>query len=226
MIVSEAIMNRISIRAFLDKPVPKETIVKILETAKYAPSGGNLQPWKVYVVAGAARDELIRRVEEKRKTHKRGEGFEYHVYPPDLKEPYDSRRFKCGEDMYGTMGIKREDKKARVAHFIRNYQFFDAPVGLIFTIDRQMEWGQWADLGMFIQNVMLLAKEHGLDTCAQESWAGWHQTLTGFLDIPDHDMVFCGMALGYVNPDAPVNSLRTERAALDEFATLVGFEAE
>ena len=129
MIVSEAIMNRISIRAFLDKPVPKETIVEILETAKYAPSGGNLQPWKVYVLAGEARDELIRRVEEKRKTHKRGEGFEYHVYPPDLKEPYDSRRFKCGEDMYGTMGITREDKKARVAHLSATISFLMPPSG-------------------------------------------------------------------------------------------------
>ena len=158
-------------------------------------------------------------------SHPRGEGAEYDVYPPGLTEPYRSRRFKCGEDMYATIGIAREDKPARLRQFARNYRFFDAPIGMFFCIDRQMGPPQWADLGMYMQNVMLLAREHGLHTCPQEAWAVWHEAVAGFLGLPPHQMLFSGMALGYRDEGAPINRLRTDRATLEEFASFQGFEA-
>ena len=222
MNVSEALKTRITCRAFLDKPVPKETIVELLETARYAPSGGNLQPWRVWVLGG---DDLARfkaTIREKMADNPRGEGTEYNVYPPDLKEPYKARRFKCGEDMYGTMGIPREDKAARLQHFFRNFEFFGAPVALFFAIDRQMQEGQWSDLGMFIQSLMLAAREKGLHTAAQEAWAVWHKTIGEFLSIPEELMFFCGMGIGYMDESVPVNSLRTDRAPLEEFVAFKG----
>jgi len=215
--VTEALQKRISTRDFLTTPVDRETVERILEIAKYAPSGGNLQPWKVYVVMDAARDELVDRIQARIAETPRGEGTQYHIYPPELTDPYRSRRFKCGEDMYALLQIPREDKGARIRRLMENYTFFGAPVGLFFTIDRQMQEGQWSDLGMFIQSVMLVACEFGLATCAQEAWANWHKTVGEFLAIPTNEMLFCGMALGYANPDHPVNTLRTDRAPLDAF---------
>ncbi|HEY1961005.1 MAG TPA: nitroreductase, partial [Rhizomicrobium sp.] len=170
MNVSEAVATRKTTRAFLTRAVPLETVQRILEVAARAPSGGNLQPWKVYVLIGEARDELIRRVAEARLEHPMGERPEYLIYPPQLTEPYRTRRFRVGEQMYATMGIPREDKAARLKFFSRNWEFFGAPVGMIFTVDRQMQQGQWSDLGMFLQSIMLLAREHGLHTCPQEAW--------------------------------------------------------
>jgi nitroreductase len=146
------------------------------------------------------------------------------VYPPNLHDPYRSRRFKCGEDLYALLGIPREDKPARLANFARNYELFGAPVALFFSIDRRMGQDQWADVGMFMQNIMLLARERGLHTCAQEAWAIWHKSVAEFLQLPADQMLFCGMALGYMDEQAPANKLRTERAKLEEFATLRGFE--
>ena len=160
MKVSEAIATRKTVRAFKSDPVPRETIESILSLAARAPSGGNLQPWKVYALLGPARDELVRRVAEARKQHLMGERPEYHIYPPELTEPYRTRRFRIGEAMYATLGIPREDKAARLKFFSGNWEFFGAPAGLIFTIDRQMQQGQWSDLGMFLENIMLLAREH------------------------------------------------------------------
>ncbi len=217
MKVSEALATRKSIRAFRSDPVPRETVEKILTAASRAPSGGNLQPWKVYVVTGEARAELIRRVAERRKTKALGEAPEYSIYPPALTEPYKTRRFKIGEAMYGTMGIPREDKMARLGFFSGNWEFFGAPVGLIITIDRQMQQGQWADVGMFLQSIMLLAREHGLHTCPQEAWAVWHRIIREFLSVPDEEMIFCGIALGYADETHPVNSLDSDRAPLEEF---------
>ena len=154
----------------------------------------------------------------------RGEGSEYHVYPLDLHQPYFDRRFKCGEDLYATIAVPRADKPARVKQFMRNFEFFGAPVALFFALDRRMQQGQWADLGMFMQNVMLLAREYGLATCAQEAWAQWHRTVQDFLAMPPELMLFCGMALGYPDDRAPINRLRTERAALSEFAVFRGFD--
>lgn len=226
MKVTDAVDSRMSCRAFLSTPVPRATVRNILETAKRAPSGGNLQPWFVHVLAGNALDEFRAVVRSKLPLQRRGEGFEYDVYPKDITEPYIARRFKCGEDMYRTVNVPREDKPGRIAQFTRNYEFFGAPVGLFFSIDRQMGLGQWADLGMFMQTVMLLAREHGLHTCPQEAWAAWYQTIGEFLQLPPNLMFFCGMALGFRDETAPINALRTERAALDEFATLKGFAGE
>jgi len=219
MKVSEAIATRKTIRAFKPDPVARKAIEDILTLAARAPSGGNLQPWRVYALLGEARDELVRRVAEKRKTAPMGETPEYHIYPPDLTEPYKTRRARVGEMMYATMNIPREDRMARLSFFGRNWEFFGAPVGLIVTIDRQMQQGQWADLGMFLENVMLLAREHGLHTCPQEAWAVHHSTVREYLSVPQNEMIFCGMAIGYADDAAPVNGLVTERAGLDEFVT-------
>jgi nitroreductase len=223
MLVSSAIDSRMSCRAFLDTPVPKATIVAILEVAKRAPSGGNLQPWRVDVLTGEPLAKFVAIIREKLPTQPMGEGSEYHVYPPNLHEPFRSRRFKCGEDLYATIGIDRTNKPERVRQFARNYEFFGAPVALFFSVDRRMGVDQWADVGMFMQNIMLLAREHGLHTCAQEAWAVWYKTVGEYLQLPTDHMLFCGMALGYRDEDAPINTLRTDRAALQEFATLRGF---
>ncbi len=220
MNVSEALASRKCIRAFRPDPVPGETVKEILTLAARAPSGGNLQPWKAYVLIGGARDELVRRVARARETNPMGERPEYHIYPLELTEPYRTRRFRIGEAMYATMGIPREDKRARLAFFSRNWEFFGAPVGMIFTIERQMQQGQWADLGMFLQSIMLLAREHGLHTCPQEAWAVWHRVIREYLHVPESEMIFCGMALGYADESAPVNSLVSERAPLEEFTVI------
>lgn len=222
MKVSEALNTRLTARAFLDKPVEARVIREILEVAKRAPSGGNLQPWHVWVVAG---EDLVRFKEiirEKLPANPRGEGTEYHIYPLELPEPYKSRRFKVGEDMYASIGVGREDKMGRLMQFARNFEFFGAPCALFFSINRQMQQGQWADLGMFMQSIMLLAREHGLHTAAQEAWAIWYKTLGEFLSIPQEQMLFCGMAIGYADESAPINKLRTQRAELTEFVTFKG----
>jgi len=219
MKVSEAIASRKTVRAFTQAPVPRETVEEILALAARAPSGGNLQPWRVYVLLGEARDELVRRVALARKETPMGEAPEYLIYPPDLTEPYKTRRYRVGEAMYATMAIPREDKRARLNFFSGNWEFFGAPVGLIFTIDRIMQQGQWSDLGMFLQNIMLLAREHGLHSCPQEAWALWHSVIREYLDVPQNEMVFCGMAIGHADEGAAVNTLVSERAPLSAFAT-------
>lgn len=222
MRVSVALDTRLSVRAFLDRPVPEDTLRDIIERASRAPSGGNLQPWHVIVLTGEARQRLVDAVAAEVPRAPTGQGTEYKIYPPELKEPYRTRRFRIGEMMYEKLGIPRENKAARLMQFARNYRFFDAPVGLLFTIDRSMQEGQWADLGMFMQSIMLLAREYGLDTCPQEAWAVWHKTIGELFEIPAEHMFFCGMALGYRDPDAPVNQLRSERAPLGEFARFIG----
>jgi nitroreductase len=220
MNVSEAIATRKTIRAFKPDPVSRKTVEDVLTLAARAPSGGNLQPWKVHALIGEARDELVRRVAEKRKSSPMGTPPEYHIYPPDLTEPYKTRRHRVGEMMYATMNIPREDKAARLNFFGRNWEFFGAPVGLIFTIDRQMQQGQWADLGMFLQNIMLLAREHGLHSCPQEAWALFHPEIREYLNVLQNEMIFCGMALGHADDSAAPNALITERAALSDYATI------
>lgn len=222
MSVSEALISRTSKRAFLDRPVSGELVRRILTTAARSPSGCNLQPWQVFVLGG---DELARfkaLVAERRKDAPFGEGAEYEFFPSSLTEPYRSRRSQCGEDMYGCMGIARDDTAARLAFMAHNFDFWNAPVGLFFCIDRQFGATQWVDLGIYLQSVMLLAREAGLHTCAQEAWAMWHCTVAEFLQLPSHLMLFCGMALGYADEQHPVNGLRTGRAELDEFATFRG----
>lgn len=222
MNVSEAINTRLTARAFLDTPVDGAVIRQILEAAKRAPSGGNLQPWHVWVLGGEEMARFKLMLKEKVSANPRGEGTEYSIYPAELKDPYKARRFKVGEDMYATIGVSRDDKFGRMMQFARNFEFFGAPCALFFAIDRQMQQGQWADLGMFMQSIMLLAREHGLHTAPQEAWAIWHKTLGEFLEIPPSLMLFCGMAIGHVDAAAPINSLRSERAPLSEFTTFIG----
>jgi nitroreductase len=222
MNVSEAINTRLTARAFLDTPVDGRVIREILETAKRAPSGGNLQPWHVWVVGGEDLFRFKALIREKMSASPRGEGTEYNIYPPELKEPYKSRRFNVGEDMYATIGVAREDKLGRLMQFARNFEFFGAPCAMFFAIDRQMQQGQWADLGMFMQSIMLLAREHGLHTAPQEAWAIWHKTVGEFLSIPPELMLFCGMGIGTIDPNAAINGLRSDRAPLGEFARFKG----
>lgn len=221
--VTEAVKRRISVRAFKPDPVPGTLVRELLEIAHRAPSGGNLQPWRVYALAGEPLVAFKADVAEKMRANPRGEGAEYDVYPKELVDPYRSRRFQVGEDMYGTMGVTREDRPARLAWFARNYAFFGAPVGLFFCIDRRMGPPQWSDVGMFMQSFMLLAVERGLDTCPQEAWTVWHKTVAEHLRLPPELMLFSGMALGY-RDDHAVNTLYTQRDRFDAFAEMRGFD--
>jgi nitroreductase len=219
MDVSEAIARRVSIRAFTPEPVAGETVADILVRAAQAPSGGNLQPWRVYALAG----EPLAEFKARAAANPIGEEPEYDVYPPNLWEPFRTRRYQNGEDLYATIGIPREDRPARLRQLARNGEFFGAPVGLFFCLDRNLGPPQWADLGMYMQNVMLLAVEHGLDTCPQEYWARYPKTVGGFLGLPDDHMVFAGMALGYRNPEHPINTLKASRDAFELWGELRGF---
>ncbi len=223
MSVSEAIDSRMSCRAFLPTPVPGALIRELLEAAKRAPSGGNVQPWHVYAVAGEPLEQLRAIIRAKLPEQPMGEGSEYNMYPPNMTEPYRSRRFKCGEDLYATIRIARENRAGRLQQFARNFDFFGAPAALFFAIDRQMGADQWSDVGMFMQSIMLLARERGLHTCAQEAWSLWYRTLGEFLAFPPELMLFCGLAIGYRDESAPINRLRTDRAPLREFASFRGF---
>ena len=220
MKVSEALVTRKSVRAFKPDPVSRQTVESILTLAARAPSGGNLQPWKVHVLIGAAKDEMVRRAKARMLENPRGGVPEYHIYPPDLTEPYKTRRFVVGEQMYATMGIARENKAGRLQQFVRNWEFFGAPVGLIFSIDRQMQQGQWSDLGGFLQSIMLLVREYGLHSCAQEAWAPFHAVIRDYLDVPKEEMIFCGMAIGYADETAAVNRLESERAPIAEWCVV------
>lgn len=225
MDVREAVATRFSCRAFLPTPVPEPVVRDILERASRAPSGGNLQPWRVFALAGAPLAELKALIAPRAVENPRGEGAEYPVYPPGLTEPYDARRRTVGALLYRAIGVAREDRAGRYRQYARNFLFFDAPVGLFFAIDRQMGPPQWSDLGMYVQTVMLLARAHGLHACAQEAWTFWHKTVSVFLDLPPELMLFCGMALGYADPDAAINRWRSPREPLDGFASFRGFEA-
>ncbi|MFP5304875.1 MAG: nitroreductase [Gammaproteobacteria bacterium] len=215
--VADALKRRISTRAFLPTPVPEIAVRELLDLARWSPSGGNLQPWKVIAVSGAAREAVIALARNYPGVFPAEEG-DRPVYPPNLWEPYRSRRYKVGEDMYALLGIPREDKAARLKQVARNFEFFGAPVGLFFVIDERMGHGQWAHLGMFMQSLALAAAERGLATCFQEFWGTLRKTLKAHFDLPEHEMIYCGMALGYADSSAPVNHLRSERAPVDEFA--------
>ena len=221
--VDEAIQSRRSVRAFTSEPVPRETVERMLETASRAASGGNLQPWKVYVLAGEARKALVERVAEKMKENPFGDGPEYDIYPKDLTEPFVSRRGEVAREMYEMIGIARDDSAGRMTQMARNFSFFDAPVGMILTIDRQMGPPQFVDLGLFLGNLMLLAREEGLHTCAQEAWSLWGRTIREEVGVPENELVFCGLALGHADASAQVNRLQTSRATLSDFAALRGF---
>ncbi len=221
MNVTEAIKGRISTRAFTDKPVTAADLRDILETARWSPSGGNCQPWHIYGLAGEGIARFRKALGEAMATNPMGEDTEFHVYPPAIKEPYRTRRFKCGEDLYASIGIPRENKGARLLQLARNYDFFGAPAAFFFAIDRQMGPGQWAHLGMLMQTIALTAEDKGLATCMQEAWARQHSFVRRFFAIPDELQVYCGLAVGYKDTSAPINNWRTERAPVEEIATFV-----
>ena len=221
MNVTQAVAARRSVRGFLDRPVPLETPRALVIKAARAPSGGNLQPWHVDLMAG---ESLAALREIMRATLAAGdiEPPAYAIYPQSLTAPYRNRRFAIGEAMYAHIGIPREDREARRRWFARNFDFFGAPAALFVTVDRQMGPPQWADLGMFLENVMLLAVEAGLATCPQECWAMYPETVTRFLETPAERMLFCGMAIGFEDTDDPANRLRSDRAPADEWLTVRG----
>ncbi len=221
MEVFEAVDSRISVRAFTEQPVPQAVVREILEAASRAPSGGNLQPWRVHAVAGQDLQDLIALVAA---VAPGSESPAYDIYPPSLWEPFRTRRFQCGEDLYASIGVPRDDKAGRRSQFARNGAFFGAPVGLFFSLDRRLGAPQWSDLGMFMQTVMLLARAKGLDTCAQEFWSVFPNTLHDFLALDEDDLLFSGMALGHRDPAHRVNALRTRRDPIEQWCEFRGFD--
>jgi nitroreductase len=217
--VDAAITSRRSIRAYLPQPVPRALIEEILAVASRAPSGTNTQPWKVHVLTGAARDTLCERVLAAHNDPQAATAHaeEYPYYPTAWISPYVDRRRKVGWDLYGLLGIAKTDKAAMHAQHGQNYDFFGAPVGLIFTIDRVMAQGSWLDYGMFLQSVMVAARARGLDTCPQAAFTKFHRLIAEQLSLPASDMVVCGMALGWADPAALVNQLVTEREPVASF---------
>ena len=221
--VDQAIISRRSIRAFLPTPVPRTELESLLDVASRAPSGSNTQPWKVYVLTGAVKRQLSDAIQkaylnpDEAATHKE----EYDYYPREWVSPYVERRRKVGWDLYALLGLTRENKLGMQTQHGRNYAFFDAPVGLIFTIDRVMEQGSWLDYGMFLQNIMIAARGRGLDTCPQAAFTQFHRVIAQTLGLPDTEQLVCGMALGYADHSKIENTLVTERAPVSAFARFV-----
>ncbi len=222
-IIDRAISARRSVRAFLDTPVDLAVVREILQVASRAPSGTNTQPWKVYVLTGDAKArlsaEIIETFMDPVKAAEHHEEYDY--YPKEWIEPFIGRRRKVGFDLYGLLGLTKDDKAGMKRQHARNYQFFDAPVGLIFTIDRIMGKGSYLDYGMFMENIMISAVGHGLATCAQAAFNQFHKIIERQLNLPANEAVVCGMALGYEDKRAVENTLKTARASVDEFVTFV-----
>lgn len=221
--VDEAILTRRSVRAFLPKPVPKDLVEHIIQVASRAPSGTNTQPWKVRALAGEVKDKLCQAAVYAHEYEADKYEYSYKYYPSELPEPYISRRRKIGWDLYGLLGIKKGDREKTHKQHARNYLFFDAPVGLIFTIHKVLEQGSWLDYGMFLENVMIAARGAGLDTCPQAAWVKFHAVVLDVLEIPDTEELVCGMALGYADESAIENTLVTKREPVAGFATFEGF---
>jgi len=217
MKVSDAVQSRSSIRSFLNSPVSDELLKRLLQQSARSPSGGNLQPWKVYVLNGKSMENFL----AFQASWSEQETAAYDIYPPSLKEPYRSSRFEVGEQMYNLLGITRENKAARINQVMENFKFFGAPAAIFCYVDREMGPPQWSDLGMFLQTFMLLAQEAGLDTCAQEAWAMKHESVSSFLQTEESDMLFCGMAIGYKDQDATINQLKTTRRSSDEWMKFI-----
>lgn len=221
--VEAAITSRRSVRAYLPTPIAPATIARILEVASRAPSGTNTQPWKVYVLTGARlgslSDRLVAAYDDpvERATHVE----EYAYYPVEWRSPFIERRRKVGWDLYALLGIARTDKERMHAQHRRNYRFFGAPVGLMFTIDRVMRQGSWLDFGMFLQTVMVAARGHGLDTCPQAAFTQFHRIIADELGFPANEQLVCGMSLGIADRQAVENTLVTEREPVPSFATFL-----
>lgn len=225
MHVDEAIRSRKSVRRFLPTPVPAAVVSHILEVAARAPSGNNVQPWRVYVLAGDARDRLCADIVKAAQEDPDRHQPEYAYYPTSWFEPYLDRRRRCGFGLYATLGIARDDQVARERQMLRNYIFFDAPVGLLVTLDRRLNTGSFMDVGMFIQNVMVAARAQGLHTCAQAAFAWFHKVARQHLPMGDNEILLCGIALGHEDLQAPENAFITERAALADFVSFHGMQA-
>ncbi|MDC0072186.1 nitroreductase [Gammaproteobacteria bacterium] len=217
MEVSEAINSRQSIRAFTDQEVSDELIQRLLEKSSRAASGGNLQPWKIFII----NNEMMIKFLKFQEDWTDPETPAYDIYPENLTEPYKTSRYEVGAEMYSILDIDRDDKEGRFKQMLENFKFFGAPSAFFCFVDRQMGRPQWSDLGMFLQNFMLLAKEVGLDTCPQEAWAIKQESVTAFVKAPDELMLFCGMAIGYKDDEAKINRLRTERRPFEDWATFV-----
>jgi nitroreductase len=228
-IVDHALLTRRSVRGFLPTPVPRADIEAILAAASRAPSGTNIQPWHVYVLTGAVRDKVSAQVlaahDEDYARKQRGEAAlhdqEYFYYPREWFEPHLARRRKLGWDLYGLLEIGKKDYDKMHYQHGRNYTFFDAPVGMMFTIDRRMEQGAWLDYGMFIENIMIAARGRGMDTCPQQAWATYHKVIAPLIGMPENEMLVCGLALGWEDKSVTANQLKTERAPVCEFAVFL-----
>ena len=216
MKVSDAVNSRKSIRAFIDTPIETSILINLLKLASRSPSGGNLQPWHIYLLNGKKMDNFKEFINAWNKP----EQPQYEIYPPNLKEPYRTSRFELGEAMYELLEIARDDKAARFAHLMENFNFFGAPAALFCFVDKTMGSPQWSDLGMFLQTFMLLAQEQGIDTCAQEAWAVKPDSLREFFAVPEELSIFCGMAIGIKDTQARVNELQSERRPTDEWLTI------
>lgn len=217
--VLDALASRKAVRAFRSTPIPRDVVTNILSAAARAPSGSNTQPWNVHVLAGQARANLSTRLLRAYEADEPGHDDAYQYYPSPWFEPYQTRRRKLGYDLYEALGIARDDHEGRRVQLGRNFAFFGAPVGMIFTLDRRHRMSAWIDLGIFLQSVMLAARGFGLHTCPQQAFARYHQLIRAQLGLPENDLVVCGMALGYADLSAPENGLATEREAVDHFAT-------
>ena len=223
--VEEALLSRRSVRAFRPDPVPRDKVERILALASRAPSGTNVQPWKAYALAGEPRRRLAAEMHAAYLQHgEEGWQRQFQYYPTKWREPYLARRRKLGWDLYGLLGIGKGERDRTKLQHARNYLFFDAPVGLVFTIDEDLETGSWLDYGMFLQGVMLAARGMGLDTCPQAAIGSAHEVIRRHLDIPQREIVVCGMSLGYARADAVENTLVTEREPVSGFARFMGFD--
>jgi nitroreductase len=221
----EALRTRRSVRAFLPTPVARSEVEELLALASRSPSGSNIQPWKLHVFSGSLRRQLTREILDAIDRgpvdqHKR----EWNYYPQQWREPYLGRRRKIGWDMYGLLGIPKGDYERTEQQRRHNYDFFGAPVGMMFTLEEDMEIGSWLDLGIFIGSLAVAARGRGLDTCPQAAFADFHKVIRPLLGIPDNEVIICGMALGYADPGAVINRLQTERVAPTQFARFEGFE--
>ncbi len=218
-LIDDVICSRKSIRSFLSKEVSYEIIKEILEVASRAPSGSNTQPWKVYVLSKKNKEDLSKEIIKAYDDPNENEKFseEYHYYPIKWETPYLERRRKVGWDLYNLLGLKRENKMGMHKQHSRNFSFFDAPVGLIFTIDRILEKGSWLDYGMFLQNFMIASKARGLDTCPQAAFNKFHEIIFKVLSLPKSEQLVCGMSLGFADQSKIENTLKTERSAVDHF---------
>ena len=221
--VDHAINTRQSVRAFLPTPVERATVEELLKLASRSASGSNIQPWRIRVIAGDIKERLTKAIFDAVAR----DGFEpyqreWNYYPVNWREPFHGRRRKIGWDMYSLLGVAKGDFEGTTRARMRNYEFFGAPVGMIFTLDEDLEIGSWLDLGIYLGALMIAARGHGLHTCPQAAFADFHKIIRPLLDIPEKEVIICGMALGHIDPDAPINKLVTTRAPLDDFASFDG----